>query len=412
MNEGRRQQNYMQKGIEFLFVFVMTQYFGALGQYSLVLNSVFAQLWSNLYMIAKIMLIAFILVDMIAHKSYKVKCENFLIIILIILIGCISIYKSGIRNETVSFTFRLFLTITIGIYVATKYSEFQILRMLKVAQTMFLILTIVFIGFFPKHAFFIDADGRKVLLGIYTTKNPCAFELVFGVLLFYIGMRNSTRISKKVVAWCMIGIQIALAFQCRCVGAILTGMVTIIAAEFLIQKKNVRLDYLYMAINIGFFVVVFFLLPFCVPLLEKLGRDITLTGRTNIWLSILQLLKNGNYLFGYGYESFWNNESITRVLYNFYVINGVKYNYTGAHNTIIELLLYFGIIGIIVYLTVVLSLLKKTSKFEGTRGYFVLICFFFFTIHGVIERSLSDSAYDTMIFVMMLRMNSHSENFQ
>lgn len=267
-----------------------------------------------------------------------------------------------------------------------------------------------FIALFPQYAFFTDSNGQRVLLGIYTTKNPCAFELVFGALLFYIEMRTSVKSSRRAFALCMIGMQISLAFQCRSLGAILTGVIVVVITEYLIlNKKSARLDYLYIAINLGFFVVVLFLLPLCAPLMEKLGRDITLTGRTNIWLSILQFLKAGNYLFGYGYESFWNNESITGVLYQFYASNGVKYNYTGAHNTIIELLLYCGIVGLTVYFVVVLNLLKRTTKFEGIKGYLILIGFLFFTIHGIVERSLSDSAYDTMIFILLLTIGRFQE---
>lgn len=413
MYERQQQQNHIKKSIQVLFVFVMTQYFGALGQYSLTLNNIVVQVWSYSYMIAKIMMIALIAIDILAHQSYTVKLKNFYITVLIIVLACISIYESGTKSETIYFAFRLSLTIIIGVYTAKNFSGNQILQMLEIAQVFFLLLTIVFIFLFPQYAFFTDANDQKVLIGIYTTKNPCAFELIFGALLFYIEMRTSAKPLRKAFVLCMIVMQIILAFQCRSIGAILTGLIVVIITEFLIlNKKSVRLDYLYITVNLGSFVAVLFLLPFCTPLLKKLGRDVTLTGRTDIWLSILQFLKGGNYLFGYGYESFWNNESITRVLYYFYASNGVKYNYMGAHNTIVELLLYFGIVGITIYFAVVLNLLKKTSKFEGTKGYFILISFLFFTIHGIVERSLSDSAYDTMIFVLLLTMTAQIGRFQ
>lgn len=413
MNARLSQQHYLRKIESFLFIFVMTQYFGALGQYSLVLNNTFEQIWSNLYVMAKMTLVALIVLQSIRQLKFKVKRKNFLITILIILLGCISIYESDMKGETASFILRLFMTIVIGVFVALQYSEIHILKMLIIAQIIFLLMTVLFIILFPEYAFFTDSNGQQVLIGIYTTKNPCAFELVFGALLFYISLKNSRKFLTKAIDLCMIGLQVVLAVQCRSIGAILTGIVAVIVTEILIQKKKtIRLDYLYVAINVCFFVVVLFLLPLCASLIEKLGRDVTLTGRTDIWLSIFQFLKGGNYLFGYGYESFWNNETITQTLYQFYAINGVKYNYTGAHNMMIELLLYFGVVGIVAYFIIVLNLLKRSQKFEGTKGFFILISFFFFTIHGVVERSLSDSAYDTMIFVLLLTMTARFGIFQ
>ena len=386
-----------------LFVFLLTQYLGALGQYYVALDNIFEQMWSLSYLFVKIILVFLIVLRCFSRKNLVVKQKNLCIFLAIFFLCIGSIYISNMNSSTLGFIGRLLMTIVIGIYFIQKCGVKKIIDMLCKAQIIYLAMLIVFMVFYAGYAFFIDSAGQQVLIGMYTTKNSCAFELVFGIILFYIRFRTYDSKHLRILHLVIIGFQLFLVIQCRSLGAILTGIISVLFAEILIKwNKNIRLDYVYLLMNGGFFVVVFLFVPACSGLLEKLGRDATLTGRTDIWMSIFQFLKKGNYLFGYGYESFWDNDSVTTALYKYYAMNGVKYNYTGAHNTMIELLLYFGIIGLLLYLVVVARLLSRVRKFKGIEGLFILSLFFFFTIHGVVERSLSDSSYDTLIFVMLL----------
>lgn len=73
-------------------------------------------------------------------------------------------------------------------------------------------------------------------------------------------------------------------------------------------------------------------------LLGTVGRDSTLTGRTDIWKLVLGM--SGNPVFGVGFESFWLGERLQKT-WNLY-----RFHLNEAHNGYIEIYLDLGWIGI------------------------------------------------------------------
>ena len=72
--------------------------------------------------------------------------------------------------------------------------------------------------------------------------------------------------------------------------------------------------------------------------LEGMGRDATLTGRTEIWKDVLSM--SGNPIIGTGFESFWIGQRADRMWRMFY------FHPTQAHNGYLEVYLELGWIGI------------------------------------------------------------------
>jgi exopolysaccharide production protein ExoQ len=78
--------------------------------------------------------------------------------------------------------------------------------------------------------------------------------------------------------------------------------------------------------------------------LESMGRNATLTGRTEIWHVVLGLVDNP--IIGSGFESFWLGENLAKT-WNLY-----WFHLNEAHNGYIELFLNLGWIGILIFATV------------------------------------------------------------
>lgn len=75
--------------------------------------------------------------------------------------------------------------------------------------------------------------------------------------------------------------------------------------------------------------------------LQSMGRDPTLTGRTEIWGHLISL--NRNPLLGAGYESFWLGENLEKIWKMADVLNGLN----ETHNAYLEIYLSLGWIGVI-----------------------------------------------------------------
>ena len=92
-------------------------------------------------------------------------------------------------------------------------------------------------------------------------------------------------------------------------------------------------------------IVAFFGIAFLEDFLALLGRDLTLTGRTEVWSAILPSIFQRPF-FGYGFYAFWlgmTGESAN-------VIRAAHWFFGYAHNGMIEIVLQLGFIGLFVFL--------------------------------------------------------------
>jgi exopolysaccharide production protein ExoQ len=88
--------------------------------------------------------------------------------------------------------------------------------------------------------------------------------------------------------------------------------------------------------------------------LESLGRNSTLTGRTEIWRVVLSLADNP--IVGSGFESFWLGENLAKT-WNLY-----WFHLNEAHNGYIELFLNLGWIGILLFSAVMIRGYRDVLK--------------------------------------------------
>lgn len=133
-------------------------------------------------------------------------------------------------------------------------------------------------------------------------------------------------------------------------------------------------------------------------LLGALGRDITFTGRTEIWQAILPVAFR-NPILGVGYGSFWVNPPISYSLSS--MVNE-------AHNGYLDVFVELGIVGLILFLGFLLSSCRKAQKamtdnFEWAAFAF---CFFLITaVHNISESSFlrpTNHMGAVMFFLAML----------
>ncbi len=88
-------------------------------------------------------------------------------------------------------------------------------------------------------------------------------------------------------------------------------------------------------------------------LAKRVGRDPTLTGRSNIWNAVLST--NTNPLIGTGYESFWLGPRLPRV---WQLAGGVN----EAHNGYLEVYLDLGLVGVFLLLVFLMACYRIVCK--------------------------------------------------
>ncbi|WP_293576429.1 O-antigen ligase [Phaeobacter sp.] len=106
-------------------------------------------------------------------------------------------------------------------------------------------------------------------------------------------------------------------------------------------------------------------------LLEKLGKDSTLTGRTVIWQFGLEEIADAPFA-GLGFGAFWSVPSYARLYIEAYVDQGLFW----FHNSYIELIVGNGLVGALVFFGLLLNIVIRCFQWflnDGTvtAGYFL-----------------------------------------
>jgi exopolysaccharide production protein ExoQ len=140
-----------------------------------------------------------------------------------------------------------------------------------------------------------------------------------------------------------------------------------------------------------------------VSAIQMLGRDPSLTGRSDIWESVLR--ENTNPLIGVGYYSFWTGDRLTRVSEGYY------YVLNEAHNSYLETYLDGGFIGVFILAMLLgsnlLRHMKRLQEGELDGGHaFGIAIGMVAAIYGCTESIFS--RLDLIWFVLLLTACSYT----
>lgn len=142
-----------------------------------------------------------------------------------------------------------------------------------------------------------------------------------------------------------------------------------------------------------------------VEILEALGKDPSLTGRTNIWASLMRRVAERPWT-GYGYNAFWGRESVPAA----FVRQETGWTVPSAHNGWIDVLVQLGwpgaiLVGTLTALTVLITLLRLGVS--GAReGYWALGYFAAFFLLSLSESILL--SHQNLPWVLFLAMMSRA----
>lgn len=207
-------------------------------------------------------------------------------------------------------------------------------------------LSILFIKYYPDlgRTYSTHWDATQFSIGVAEDKNMLGMTcLVFGLAALWrlfnelSGSRRPRIIAVHgIVAamgiWLLISSNSMTSLSCF----LLTGAVLAATTFLKTARKNA---FVHVAVA-GTFLVCFSLLFLDLggSVLKTIGRDPTLTGRTEIWKNLLEVPVNP--VLGTGFESFWLGERLERL----WAIPGMHIN--EAHNGYLEIYLNLGWIGV------------------------------------------------------------------
>jgi O-antigen ligase len=222
-------------------------------------------------------------------------------------------------------------------------------RLLSRVSFVLLPLSILFIKYYPSVGRAFTNSGSPMYTGVTMQKNGLgAICLVFGlgsfwrILASYRNREVAHRTRLLIVHGTILAMVLWLLRMCNSMTSIscfTMGAVLMLLASRTMVARRPAMVHLLVATMIGLSMFGLFF-DSSGGLVQDLGRDPTLTGRTAVWDAALSLA--GNPLIGTGYESFW----LGKRLEQFWRINdGAFVGINEAHNGYLELFLNLGWVG-------------------------------------------------------------------
>jgi exopolysaccharide production protein ExoQ len=254
-----------------------------------------------------------------------------------------------------------FLSVLIffGYFLAEKYRPEEQMRLIFAVGCLIVLGSYLMVAMLPSRG--LDNQGHWT--GLFGHKNALGVYLSIYLMSFFFMSRRMTLSRLLGFGVVLLGILAVYLSQSR------TGWVTcafLIAYVCLsrILKKFKSMDFPAILFAFLSLIGIFGWIVFenFSSLMRLLGKDTSLTGRTEIWREAIWAI-NRRLFFGYGYSGFWNGLTPESNAVNVQIssaLNGQEFNH--AHNAFLTITLQVGIVGMAVLGIAFLAALRSAIR--------------------------------------------------
>ena len=275
-----------------------------------------------------------------------------------------SYFWSAIPGATLAGSMRLINTTLFGIYIATRYSPKQQLQLFGWAFGLIVTLSLIYAVMLPKYGI-MGGTLAGTWRGIFTHKNTLGKMMTLSSTIFTLLLLTDRK--HRPILGIFLSLSVFLLLRTTSKGA-LVSLILMLSVTAVCQI--LRAQYRWMVVLLGSIVLTAGVIATALVLnietivVDILGKDLTFTGRTDIWIAAIQLIKIRPWL-GYGYEAFWNGMDGPSA----YILRAVKWPVPDAHNGFVELTLNLGLIGLSIFIVgYVINLTRSIFKVRTTSG--------------------------------------------
>jgi len=274
-----------------------------------------------------------------------------------------------------------FGNVVVALLILTEKDPVQATKAVFARYTYFaILLSVVLIKYYPELGrYYNNWTWQPGFRGVATTKNElgCIVFICFLLLIWDLIEMRTVRDKKadkvdllsRIVLLLMMFWLIGIAGSATALLSLILGTGVLLFMRFPNSRRYVR--------HLGTYSLVMILLFYLVPNILKefvgiLGRDMTLTGRTNIWADLLSVPINT--MFGTGYQSFWLSP-VVEDLWKKY-----DWHLNQAHNGYLETYLNEGLVGLFLLMAMIISTGRKLKKELLAGNSYGILRFTFFAV--------------------------------
>lgn len=372
----------------------------------------------DLSLIAKINLliyvVAFALLVLRWKKALNFASKNFLYWLFVIF-ASFSYFWSSMPETTFKGVVYGLGTTIFGIYLASRYTIKEQLN--HVAWTLGLIITLsVLFAVALPHYGLMGGVHEGAVRGIYIHKNVFSPIIVLSVVVFFLQAFDTKQ--NKWLLWGFFATSIALGIMSRsstALGLMILMLLICSCCYVLRWRYEVLISAILLILIVGTFGLLWFVQFGGAELLfDAVGKDITLSRRTEIWSYVWDSIQEKPWL-GYGLSGYWNGLNGPSA----YVQRAMRVKVHYAHNGFLDICLNFGFVGLSLFVSHFLFVTKKSLLFlrqsiDGA-GIWPLVSLIYIIFTNLTEgnlaalNSLSWVLYTTVTFSLL--RNSFPRDF-
>ncbi|MBD1919983.1 O-antigen ligase family protein [Microcoleus sp. FACHB-831] len=284
----------------------------------------------------------FLLVARWKKVVYLLSKDKF--IWLLVAFAVVSISWSFAPQMTIRRTIALVGTTLFGLYLATRYTMKEQLKMFGWTFCIIVVLSLIYAVVLRKYGI-MGGIHTGAVRGIYTHKNILGKVMVLSIIVFLLLATEAKK--NRWLLWLGFSLSLVLIILAKSTTSI-ANLVIILTALQVYRTLRWRYELLFPAIFAIATAGTSFYLWFVAnadALLGSVGKNTTLTGRTELWPAVLDMIWKQPWL-GYGYKGFWvgwEGESA-------YVWYTTMWTPPNSHNGLLDLWLDLGILGVVIFL--------------------------------------------------------------
>jgi len=266
------------------------------------------------------------------------------LLLLLLGIALISVLWSAVPEVTLRRSVALAGTTLFGVYLAARFSLSEQLRLVAWALGIAALTSFVVALILPSFGISSGGMGGEGWRGVFDHKNNLGRLMTLSTLVFLLLAVSSRRY--RWIAWAGFGLSVSLVLLSNSATALVVflALLTLLPLNRALQWRHILVvPFLIGAMLLGVCIVVW-LLSNADTLLDFMGKDVTLSGRTELWSAVVDMIGNCPWL-GYGYSGFW----LGREGGSAYVLLVTLSNHPHAHNGFLDLWLDLGLLGVSVF---------------------------------------------------------------
>jgi exopolysaccharide production protein ExoQ len=302
----------------------------------------------------------------------------------------------------------------IMILASTAWSDFPDIttcfpfqKQIQIMATVFfasVITNLLFIILLPKYGIMSMPPHIGAWRGVYIHKQGLGTQMSLMSAFFLILLKSEFWREKKGMALLGVALSIFLVLASKSS----TGLISVVllaTCVHILQWRRFRPDIIaFILITTILFIgsITIYLVDHAAMLVGFLGKDLTISGRDQLWGAIIQIV-NQRPLFGYGYEAFWyvtGQSSRPDLIWNM-----IGWDAPHAHNGLLEILLALGWVGaglfLITFVSNIWRSLQHIALNPSATSYCSMIFLIYIVLTNITEKNFFGSNLTWILYVWM-----------